>query len=324
MTWCVERILIIALLVLAAGPARVASAASATGTVKTAEVVAILKPQVELAAERALLAQVADLSGDAELIAQLGAIAVQDLPGLAPRRLNAAAVRAALGPIAGRLDIRGECRLSRRARTITAAELAAAAVRCATAAAGTDEVAITIAKNAGDLVVPDDGTPADLTADPLDNALSGTIPYRVRAGRGSREWARALVTLDIRRWRTVLVSARDLPRGAKLGVGDLVPGRIEVRRGGDALTDPAEAAGRALRGPLATGAVLLRNQLTARADVHGGEPVELVYRSAGIELSAGGTALADGQTGDRIQVRRGTDGKSLTGTVLGPGQVQIN
>ncbi len=315
MSWCAESIravILIGLTVCTVSP------------VDAADVVAVLRPQVELAAERALLAQVADLSGDAELIAGIGAIAVQDLPGLAPRRLDAAAVRAALGPIGARVAVRGECRLARRARTIPAAELAAAATRCATAAAGTDEVAITIARPAGDLVVPDDGAPADLVAEPLDNAVAGIIPFRVRAGRGNREWARALVTLEIRRWRTVLVAARDLPRGARLGAGDFVPGRIEVSRGSEALTDPVEAAGRSLRGPLAAGAALLRSQLTARADVHGGQTIELVYRTAGVELRAGGTALADGQTGDHIQVRRGTDGKSLVGTVLGPGQVQIN
>jgi flagella basal body P-ring formation protein FlgA len=55
--------------------------------------------------------------------------------------------------------------------------------------------------------------------------------------------------------------------------------------------------------------------------VRRGEPVKMIANNDGIEASASGEALADGQPGDVIRVRNTRSGKVIEAKVLEPGVV---
>jgi flagella basal body P-ring formation protein FlgA len=65
-----------------------------------------------------------------------------------------------------------------------------------------------------------------------------------------------------------------------------------------------------LRYDLATGTPIVPSALQVKRAVRGGTSVRLVARSDRFEISAPGIALADGDIGDRIQVRRIADGRT--------------
>jgi flagella basal body P-ring formation protein FlgA len=284
-----------------------------------------LHPHVDVAASIATLADVAELAGDPALVKAAAAVTVAELPGLGARVIDPPAVRTAIGRLmpAGALSISGECQLSRRARTIGADDLVAAAA--ALAKAGGGEVEVATVRTSGAMLVPDDAQPPRIVAEALDRALSGEIPYRVRALRGDAELARGLVVLKVDRFQTAMVAARSIHRGEALGVGDLRGERITLGRGVTGAPVAAdEVVGQLARADIAAGTPLSAALVQPRSDVHGGQAIVLVFGREGFQVTAAGEALADGRIGEVIPVRRGADGKTVKAQVSGPGEAQVN
>lgn len=284
-----------------------------------AEVEARLRAEVSVASVRATLADVAELSGDAQAVADLAPLTVMDLPDLAERKVDARVVRQSLGhAAAGRLTVSGSCRLRRATRAVSPDMLIAAARD--TVAADGDELRITVLRAPAALAVPDATTPPILLAAPLDRIRTGDIPFTVRVLEGTHEWGRALLTLRIERSRTVAVAARTLRRGETVGALDVQMHQIPVDAHADYLASEV-AIGQTVRLPIEAGVPFTRLNLIPPRDVRGGAPVTVVVERAGFAVSGSGTALADGGIGETIQVRRASDGRVINARITAPGMV---
>lgn len=286
------------------------------------EVGVALRPAVSLASEHATLGEVAELSGDADLIAIIRDLPVVQLPDLRTRRLEPDGVRRAIGLGLGTsLSVSGTCEVSRRGQLIAETELVAAAT--ATITANGDEVTITTLRSGGAVTVPAGGVDPTIIAEPLDAAQSGDIPFRVRVMRGEHELARSLVTLRVVRHRTMLVAARALKRGERIDAGAVRQERLPVGRQGTVALDPGAVIGREARVDLAAGVALTAHSVVVPPDVRAGQRVVLQVSSERFALTAAGEALNDGRVGDVINVRRGADGRTVRGTVVAEGQVRL-
>jgi flagella basal body P-ring formation protein FlgA len=284
-----------------------------------------LRAAVRLAAAHATLADLAELDGPVEVVKALSPIVIQDLPGPGPYLVDAPKVRMALGRqvAAGDLAITGQCRLERRMRLISEAELTAAAV--AAARGGPGETEIAVVRAAPPLTILDNATAPTLLAEALDTAPSGEISFRVRVVRDGLELGRGLVVLHVSRFQVVPVATRALARGEEIGLGDVDLRRVAMTRQiQDALATAEAAIGQQARAGIAAGTPLTAALLRPRTAVRGGQTVTLVVNTDQFRVTASGEALADGGLGDEVLVRRGADGRAVKARVTGPGEANID
>jgi flagella basal body P-ring formation protein FlgA len=291
-----------------------------------ADVSIAIRSAVVVAAPVATVADVADLTGDAAQVAKLGALPVQDLFGSARFLIDEARIRQAIGTSAAgtTLAISGSGYVVAPVRTWSVENLAEAAR--ATLSSGGDEVEATMLRASGALTVPDFGPGGTLVAEPIDRTqASGEMPFRVRAVHHGRELGRALVSLSVRRYRSMAVAAMPVKAGQVLGPADLRLERREVLRHTQAAATTAEAClGRVVGRDHAEGEPLLTTALSAPFAVTAGRNVDLVWRKDGLELITTGLSLASARHGEVIQVRRTTDGQLVRAVVVGDNQAQIN
>jgi flagella basal body P-ring formation protein FlgA len=298
-----------------------AGAATLLGAAETA--IITLRETASVAADGATIGDLADIEAPPALRDILAAVAVQELPDLAPRSVEAGAVRALArrAAPAALLTVRGSCRLVRAAQAIPAAELEAAARSAVQAALPGAVVAVTRAATA--LSVPA-GTPPDLVAEPLAAIVVGAVPLRVRVLRHGRELGRTLVVLQVSQDADQVVAARAIARGAVIDLADLRVERLPLRAGMETVADPDALAGSVAKADIAEGAPVLKRSVRPHPLVEGGQPVVLVYAHGDFALSAPATAMGDGVVGDQVNVRRETDGRMVLATVTGPGAVEIS
>ena len=295
----------------------------AVGPLFAGEVSVVLRPVVSVANDRATLAEVAELSGDAAMIAVIRDLSVVELPDLKERKLEVNEIRQAIGHgIGPSLLVSGTTRVSRRGRTITEAEI----VQAATAAvlAEGDELVVTTLRSSGALVIPDGGSAVTMIAQPLDQSRTGDIPFRVRLMRGEVEVARALVSLRVVRHRQMMVAARVLRRGERLGAGDFRTERMAVNRAGTSALSQDEIIGHEARMDLAEGIPLTAAVIMLPPNVRAGHGIMLLVNTEKFQLTAKGQALNDGHVGEIINVRRETDGRTVRGKIVADGQVLLD
>lgn len=287
------------------------------------EVGVVLRPVVSVAAERATLGDVAELTGDEALIAVIRDLTVVELPDLRTRHLEPDEIRRAVGLGLGTtLRISGASEVSRRGQVIPEDEL----IRAASAAINVadDAVTITTLRSSGPVTLPAGGPEVAIVAEPLDQMRSGDIPFRVRVMRGEVEVGRALVTLRVVRQRTMTVAARAIRKGERLGPGDLRSERVNVGRGSAAAVAQMDLIGREARMDLAEGTPITTMVVINPPDVRVGQQVVLVVNSERFHLTAAGESLNDGRIGEVISVRRAADGRTVRGTVVAEGQVRLD
>ncbi len=287
------------------------------------EVTVVLRPVVSVANERATLGEVAELSGDAAMIDVIRDLSVVELPDLRERKLEAPDIRQAIGHGVGTsLLVSGATRVTRRGRTITDAEI----VQAATAAvlAEGDELVVSTLRSSGALIIPDGGSAVTMIAQPLDQSRTGDIPFRVRLMRGEVELARALVSLRVVRHRQMLVAARMLRRGERLGVGDIRTERVAVNRAGTTALTQDHIIGHEARMDLAEGIPLTAAVIMLPPNVRAGQGIMMQVNTERFQLTAKGQALNDGHIGEVIHVRRETDGRTVRGKIIADGQVLLD
>lgn len=283
----------------------------------------VLRPVVSVANERATLGEVAELSGDAAMIDVIRDLSVVELPDLRERKLEAPDIRQAIGHGVGTsLLVSGATRVTRRGRTITDAEI----VQAATAAvlAEGDELVVSTLRSSGALIIPDGGSAVTMIAQPLDQSRTGDIPFRVRLMRGEVELARALVSLRVVRHRQMLVAARMLRRGERLGVGDIRTERVAVNRAGTTALTQDHIIGHEARMDLAEGIPLTAAVIMLPPNVRAGQGIMMQVNTERFQLTAKGQALNDGHIGEVIYVRRETDGRTVRGKIIADGQVLLD
>ena len=140
---------------------------------------------------------------------------------------------------------------------------------------------------------------------------------------GSSPWS-IYVPVRVQIFANILVAARPLARGVPLTESDVTVSRQDLAAvAGSALTDPAQAIGKRLRYPVATGAALNAGLLDLPPLVKRGQTVTIVSTGQGLEVRATGEALADGTNGETIRVRNSLTKKIIQATVLEAGLVRV-
>ncbi len=135
----------------------------------------------------------------------------------------------------------------------------------------------------------------------------------------------AAVAFTQRVLRPALVARRPLAPGQTPGCADLELREIDIG-GFDAvlaLRDCGAQQGRLVQ-PLAAGAPLQAHQLRQPSAVMRGEQVMLEFAQGAIVLQRPATALADGEPGQRIQVRLASAASALDAEVTGRSRVRIS
>ncbi|MCY1128698.1 flagellar basal body P-ring formation chaperone FlgA [Frigidibacter sp. RF13] len=117
-----------------------------------------------------------------------------------------------------------------------------------------------------------------------------------------------------------LVAARTIPARTILAVEDLEPGLKPVA---GAVEDPADAIGMEARITIYKGFPIFAEKLAAPALVERNAKVILLYRTAGLSITAEGRALARAGAGEVIRVMNVASRTTVTGTVTADGTVIV-
>ena len=150
------------------------------------------------------------------------------------------------------------------------------------------------------------------------------VEILLSAGGGGSEAGRLEVVADLAASRTVLVAARDLAVGERLGAEAIRAERVRLADSGtDYLTDERQLAGMVAVRAVKKGAPLAARQLAREVLVHRGQPVTVVAEADGLRLSQAGVARGDGALGDMVIVERLGSRAQLAGRVAGPGTVKV-
>ena len=88
-------------------------------------------------------------------------------------------------------------------------------------------------------------------------------------------------------------------------------------------TKPEDVVGKLLRRPLVSGTVLSPDALTVAASVRRGQDVTLISSSGGFSVRAGGKALTDGASGQRIRVENVASHRIVEGVVLDAETIEV-
>lgn len=176
-----------------------------------------------------------------------------------------------------------------------------------------------------------DGVDAETTLDPaLRMPRCGQPLQGRRTGSGTVEVAcpsgwRLYVPVRVRRSQQVLVLARGVAAGATVSEDMFTVQRREASRiAGAALSEPADALGRAARRTLMAGTVLTAGDLVASRLVRRGDTISLVSRLAGVEVRVAGRALGDAGERERISVENLSSRRVVQGVVNAEGDVIVS
>lgn len=119
----------------------------------------------------------------------------------------------------------------------------------------------------------------------------------------------------------VAVAATDLATGKVLSAEDVLLERHDISGMPDSFSDLATVQDMATRRTIRAGDVLRQNMLVAPTLVKRGEPVRIVAKSDGIEVSMAGEALDGGGRGATIRVKNAS-GVTIRARVTATGQVE--
>ncbi|MBE0439740.1 MAG: flagellar basal body P-ring formation protein FlgA [Gammaproteobacteria bacterium] len=132
------------------------------------------------------------------------------------------------------------------------------------------------------------------------------------------------VPVKIKVFKPIVVAARGLDAKQIITEADI---RLEqqdiakMRRGYIETTE--SVVGQQLKYPVAVGSVINPNSLFEQKVVHRGEQIMLVATVGKMEVRMAGTALADGEQGERVRVKNASSHRVVEGVVDGPGIVRV-
>ena len=174
----------------------------------------------------------------------------------------------------------------------------------------------------------------EISISPLDDRLklapcAGLEPF---VPKGTRLWGRTmlgvrcvdgaswsvLLPAEIRVFAPALVATRMLPAGQPIEAADLRLEEIDITREAQpAVSDPESLTDMTLTRALAAGQVLRKDYLRPKPAVKAGEPVKLVYRGAGFQISSEGRAVSTAAAG--LPVRVQVSGGRIVNGIAQPG-----
>lgn len=156
-----------------------------------------------------------------------------------------------------------------------------------------------------------------------DRPAAGALSVGVRCA-GERPWT-LYVPARVAVFGPVAVMARPLARGAPIQPQDLEMLRHDLAGLSYGYFATREAAvGKIAKQPLSAGQVLQVNQVASPKLVRRGEQVTLRVSADGLEVSVAGSALADGELGQRIRVRNARSQRIVEGEVVAAGAVRVS
>ena len=285
----------------------------------------LLEGEQVVMGDRVPLAAIADITGDAEVVEQAGAITVRRLPDLGRYTIDAAEVQAALRRhLRRQAQVQGTVSVRQAREHLDAERLNAYALDHLQGRAEDRQIEVQVRRDATAVDIPAIyADRVEVLAEPLTDAWWGDVPYRIRIMRGQQELARTLVVLDVQAWREVPAAARDIARGEVISLHDLVMQRVSVAPGrGEQSLSMEEAVGqRALRS-IPAGTALSPTYARPRPDVAQGSQVLIIYDGGGFTLAIHAEALTSGRIGDTVRVRA-EHGRSMEGEVIGPNEVRL-
>jgi flagella basal body P-ring formation protein FlgA len=160
----------------------------------------------------------------------------------------------------------------------------------------------------------------ELRHDPRTERVTGTFLVRLATGEeraiGFAGEARAMVEAPVP-VRTIAAGERLEPAMLELTL------LAERQLRADTLLDPTELAGLETRRRLLPGRPVRRRDVQEQQLVRRGEPVDVVYRAPGVEVTVTARALQDGSRGSLVAATNLESGRRLTGVVTGAGQITL-
>lgn len=161
---------------------------------------------------------------------------------------------------------------------------------------------------------------AALAIDAIDTRQPARMRFAARCPDG-KGW-RHDVVVRARMSALVAVAAAPVAANAVLGEADIALERRDVTNVPDPIGLVDDAVGQTSRRSLRAGDVLRASQLAAPIAVRRGDPVTMVARQDGVEVSMAGEALDPGARGAVVRVRNSASGQVVRMRVVGAGTVQ--
>lgn len=136
-------------------------------------------------------------------------------------------------------------------------------------------------------------------------------------------WARNMA-VNVKVYREVLVSARNLSRGALVSAADISVQEVDISQvRGQLIEDAQLAIGMEVRRNINTGTALSTDMLDAPLMIRRGDTVMLTAERGGVSIRQQGTAMQDGQSGRQIPVRNTSSNRVVQAIVTGHGEARV-
>lgn len=149
--------------------------------------------------------------------------------------------------------------------------------------------------------------------------LAGSFFFTV----DGRDVARVRVSAQVDILMEALVAARPLSKGQVIDESDVSLSMVPLAQAKGALTEPEQAVGQTVKSGLNPGEPIRDRSLVKTILVRRGEIVTIVAQAGGLKVSATGQARQDGALGETITVINLSSRKTISGRVIGTGQVEI-
>lgn len=147
-----------------------------------------------------------------------------------------------------------------------------------------------------------------------------TIGVRCAGGTPWTVYTRAKVAI----LQPVLVLRESLPKNAIISSShlDFAQKDIGELRGGY-FTAPEQVVGKRAKRTLTAGTVLAGNLLESEKIIKRGQKVSIRLSDGMLGVQMDGTALTDGEAGQRVQIRNESSKRIVEGTAIAPGIVEV-
>ncbi len=124
--------------------------------------------------------------------------------------------------------------------------------------------------------------------------------------------------------QNVVIAARNIKRGDRLTVGNLITRPMKITRPGMYASSPAEIAGFTANKTIKQGEPIPLSSLTSSNVIKRGRQVKIIARLGGVSVSADGILMEDGRPGDWVKVRRADDRRvTLWARIINENTVEV-
>ncbi len=208
---------------------------------------------------------------------------------------------------------------SSRWQVVPAAQINAITNRVAkTLVDGVDRT-IAPATTIADQIVPRGEVSVALAGTPIVNATFALVPVTISV---DGEVVRKIYAgYRITGFMKTAVATKDLAPGKVIAASDVTIGRVPAS--GRSPVDPKSLVGRVLRVNAASGTAVTMEETGINELVRAGQPAVLVVHDGAVALTADVVARTSGGLGEQVAVYNPDTRRELTGTVTGPGQVEV-